>query len=371
MEITPALLEDWMRQYYFVTEIDIGSSGVESFSMANLRKLLGLSLNDLDQVTFYDSQTLGSLELRKAIGDRWANGDVDRVMAAHGSSEGIFLAMNALLHPGDEVIAVSPCYQQLFAVAKSIGCKLKYWSLDFERGFVPDIKQLKALITSQTRMLVVNFPHNPTGTSLSPEQQKDLVETVAETGSYLVWDGAFSEMTHYHQPLPDPGMWYDQTITLGTLSKGYGLPGLRVGWCLTSPHILERFLRLRDYVTLHLSPLIELIAERAVRHAHILLRIRMEQARTNLDRLVAWVECYREFVDWIPPQGGVCAFLRILGCDDIEAFCHRFAREYRVLLVPGTCFSHPGFVRLGFGGYTPKFDEGLTRLSELLMRIKS
>src|SRR5262249_40499766 len=168
MEFAPALLEQWMRQYYFDTEIDIGSSGVESFSMSELRGLLDLSQGDLDQVTFDDSRTLGGPGLREAIGDQWANGDPDRVMATHGSSEGIFLAMNALLQPGDEVITVSPSYQQLFAIAESNGCKLKYWNLDFERGFVPDVERLRRLITRRTRMLVVNFPHNPTGATLTP-----------------------------------------------------------------------------------------------------------------------------------------------------------------------------------------------------------
>jgi capreomycidine synthase len=368
MEIAPALLEHWMRQYYFDTTIDIGSSGVESFSMAELRKLLGIRQKDVDQVTFSDSRTLGGLGLRDAIGAIWANGDPDRVMATHGSSEGIFLAMNALLRPGDEVITVSPCYQQLFAMAESNGCEMKYWNLDFDQGFVPDIGRLKSLISPRTRMVVVNFPHNPTGISLTAEQQEDLVKVVAEAGSYLVWDGAFTAMTYDRPPLPDPGTWYDRTITLGTLSKGYGLPGLRVGWCIAAPDILERFVRLRDYMTLHLSPLIELIAERAVRKSHLLLRVRMEQARANLNTLADWVESHGELVAWAPPHGGVCAFLRMPLAGDVEAFCHRFAREYHALLVPGTCFRCPGFVRLGFGGPASQFKEGLTRLSDLLVK---
>jgi capreomycidine synthase len=368
MEIAPALLENWMRQYYFDTDIDIGSSGVESFSFSELRGLLNLSQDDLDRVTFDDSRTLGSTELREAIAERWANQNHDRVMATHGSSEGIFLAMNALLRPGDEVITAWPAYQQLFAMAESNGCKLKYWTLDSERGFVPDIEQLKNLISKQTRMLVVNFPHNPTGASLTPEQQKELVDTVAEAGCYLVWDGSFAEMTYDRPPLPEPGAWYDRTITLGTLSKGYGLPGLRVGWCIASPDILERLVNLRDYVTLHLSPLIELIAERAIRKAHVLLGVRMEQARANLSVLAAWVESHRNYVNWARPQGGVCAFLRMPG-EEVETFCHRMAREYRVLLVPGTRFGSPGFVRLGFGGPARKFEEGLSRLADLLVKF--
>src|SRR5262245_6591431 len=143
MEIAPALLEHWMRQYYFDTDIDLGSSGVERFSMSELHRLLDLSKTDLNKVTFDDSRTLGCPGLREAIGDRFAHSNPDRVMATHGSSEGIFLTMNALLRPSDEVITVSPVYPQLFAIAMSNGCKMKEWSLDFERGFVPDFKQLK------------------------------------------------------------------------------------------------------------------------------------------------------------------------------------------------------------------------------------
>src|SRR4051794_16470736 len=114
MQMPPALLEEWMRDYYFTTEMDIGSSGVQDFSLAEIRQLLGLAWEDLDRIVFHDSQTLGGSNLRQAIADRWAGGDVRRVMATHGSSEANYLLMKALLAPGDEVVVADPCYPQLF-----------------------------------------------------------------------------------------------------------------------------------------------------------------------------------------------------------------------------------------------------------------
>lgn len=366
MEIAPALLEDWLRDYYFNCEIDISCSGVENLTFEQLRKLIGLSQQELDAVVFNDSPSCGSPRLRRAIAERWGDGDPARVMATHGSSEALFLIMNTLLRPGDEVVVLDPCYHSLNNLAESTGCRLKTWRLDFGRKFVPDVDEVKRLISPQTRMVVVNFPHNPTGATLTAEQQAELVEAVASVGAYLVWDAAFGELTYDAPPLADPGTMYERTITIGTLSKAYGLPGLRVGWCLSSPELLARFVNLRDYTTLYLSPLVETIAERAVENGDLILQPRLEQARRNLALLERWVEEHEGLVEWARPRGGVTTFLRFPLIDDVEAFCHRLMQSHRVLVVPGSCFKSPDYVRLGFGGPTSELVEGLSRLSKLL-----
>jgi capreomycidine synthase len=365
-KIAPALLESWMRDYYFNTEIDIGSSGVENFSLSELYKLTNLTQEELNNVVFHDSSTLGSLPLRQAIASRWSNGDPEQVMVTHGSSEANFLIMNGLLNAGDEVVVLDPCYQQLFSIAESIGCQLKRWQLRSENNFAPDVEEVKKLITPRTRMVIVNFPHNPTGASLTQQEQNELVEAVAKVGAYLVWDAAFADIVYDGVPLPNPNLHYDRSISMGTFSKCYGLPGLRFGWCLASSEVLERFVHLRDYMTLHLSPMIELIAQRVVENADNLLSIRLQQAHTNLDILSEWVEEHQEFVEWSHPQGGVCTFLGLREISNSEAFCRHLANVYKVLLVPGNCFNHPSHVRLGFGGATSDLKEGLSRLSKTL-----
>lgn len=363
MPIAAALLENWMREYYFDTQIDIGSSGVQSFSFAELRNILGMDQGEIDGIVFQDSRTLGETRLRQVIANRWGRGDSKTVMVTHGSSEAIYLVMNALLRRGDEVIAVAPCYQQLYSIAESLGCRLRFWHLRPDQQFKPDIDELRELLNSRTRMVVVNFPHNPTGVSVSPLDQEDLVSTVAETGAYLVWDGAFADISYARPALPNPADSYDRSISIGTLSKSYGLPGLRVGWVLASPDVLARCVHLRDYITLHLSPLIELIARRAIEKADVLLENRLEQVKVNLVILAEWASNHKEVVEWSPPQGGVCTFPRLCTVSNVEEFCRRLARNQGVLLVPGTCFNYPMRVRLGFGTDTASFREGLGRLS--------
>jgi capreomycidine synthase len=364
--IAPALLEDWLRDYYFSAEIDISSSGVENFSMAELRELLPLGPEELDSVVFDDSPSRGSDALRRAIAERWAGGDAARVMATHGSSEIIFLIMSALLREGDEVVILDPCYHALRNLAEAAGCELKIWRLDFERGFAADVEELKRLISPRTRMVVVNFPHNPTGTTVTAEEQRQIIEAAAGVGAYLVWDAAFNELTHDGEPLANPSLLYDRAITLGTLSKGYGLAGLRVGWCVAPPELLAGFVHWRDYTTLYLSPLVEAVARRAVERADALLAPRLERARRNLDLVAAWVADNSEHVEWVRPRGGVTAFLRLRRVEDVETFCHRLVRERGTLLIPGVCFDRPEHVRLGFGGPTAELAEGLARLSSQL-----
>lgn len=367
MEIAPALLEVWLREYYFNTTIDLGCSGVQNYSMGELRELVGISQADLDAVVFNDSQSLGEPGLRGAIARRWADGDYDRVMATHGSSEGMYLIMHALLRPGDEVICLEPVYQPLASIAESIGCIVKPWRLHFRRDYVPDIDELKSLITNSTRMVVVNFPHNPTGTTITAEQQQDLIDAVERVGAYLVWDSAFAEIVYEQPPLPDPGVQYERTITLGTLSKAYGLPGLRVGWCLAPPDVLQRCIHIRDYITLYLSPLVEVIARTAIEKGDVLLDRRLKQAKQNLKVLSAWVDQNSEFVEWVRPKGGVSAFPRLIDIGDVETFCHQLAQERKVLLVPGSCFNHSSHVRLGFGCATSELEQGLSQVSQLLL----
>ncbi|MCC5621225.1 aminotransferase class I/II-fold pyridoxal phosphate-dependent enzyme, partial [Nostoc sp. CHAB 5715] len=239
-KIVPALLEGWMRDYYFSTEIDIGSSGVENFSLTELYQLTNLTQEELNNVVFHDSSSLGSLQLRQAIASRWSNGDPEQVMVTHGLSEANFLIMNGLLNAGDEVVVLAPCYQQLFSIAESMGCQLKHWQLRCEHNFAPDIEEVKKLITPRTRMVIVNFPHNPTGVSLSQQEQNELIKAVAEVGAYLVWDAAFADIVYDGIPLPNPNLHYDRSISMGTFSKCYGLPGLRFGWCLASKEVLEQ-----------------------------------------------------------------------------------------------------------------------------------
>ncbi|MGW3690031.1 capreomycidine synthase [Streptomyces sp. NPDC005125] len=368
MDIAIAKLEAWMRDYYHKVDHDIGSSGVRDLSMAELRALCGFELSALDSMIFHDSESYGGPGLRSALADRWTGGDLDKIMVTHGSSEAIYLVMQLMLEPGDEVIVVDPAYQQLHDIAAARGCWITRWPLRVDHGFGVDLPQLRELARSGPRMIVVNFPHNPTGVSLTPAEQRELVAIAEESGAWLVWDHAFGELTYEAEPLPLPDTSYERCIVWGTFSKSYGLAGLRVGWCVAPPELLARMAVLRDYIALYVSPVLEFFAEHAVRNADRIVALQKKHAEGNLQLLRTWAEGLPELVRLTPPAGGVSAFVEFPGQPDVVRSCRRLAEQHRVLLVPGECFgdAYKGYARLGFGGTTAELTAALPLLERVL-----
>lgn len=368
MDIAIARLEAWMRDYYHKVDHDIGSSGVRDLTIAELRTLCGFDLAELDPMIFHDSESYGGQRLRAALADRWTGGDVDRMMVTHGSSEAIYLVMHLALEPGDEVVVLDPAYQQLHDIAAARGCRVTRWALDPSAGFAADLAVLRSLAASRPRMIVVNFPHNPTGVSITPQQQKELVAIAAEAGSWLVWDHAFGELTYAADPLPIPAPAYDRCIAWGTFSKSYGLAGLRVGWCVAPPDLLARMALLRDYIALYVSPILEFFAEQAVRNADLIVARQREHAARNRQLLLDWAAARPELIRLTPPDGGVTAFVELPDQPDVVRSCRRLAEQHRVLLVPGACFgdAYRNHARLGFGGTTAELTAGLDRLETVL-----
>lgn len=364
-DIPPAPLEDWLRERYFTTRVDISSSGAETYTLGQLRELFGISIKALDGIPFRDSPSTGCHPLREVIAQRFGDGKPDSVMVTHGSSEALFLALAAVVRPGDEVVVLSPVYHSLSSIARALGARLRVWRLDPARNFAPDLGELRGLISRRTRAVLVNFPHNPTGATLSRGQYDELLELVAARGCHLVWDGAFTELVYDDDPLPDPHLYLDRAISVGTLSKTYGLPGLRVGWCLAPPDVLASMVKIRDYVSISTSPIAEFLATAVLSKGDKIVADRLRQAGHNRELLRAWAWENRDRIDLPVPAGGVSAFPGVRGIGDVTEIC--VALEDRgVLVVPGFCFDHPDRMRIGFGGDTAELSAGLLAITQAL-----
>ncbi|MFF4819827.1 capreomycidine synthase [Kitasatospora sp. NPDC001309] len=360
-----ALLEDFLRERYHEADIDISSSGVEPYTVAELRDLLGFDLAQLAGVSLRDSQSAGGDKLRALIAARYGLGDAGRVLVGNGSTEAQLLCLAALLGPGDEVVVVEPAYHSLLAPVRARGCRVRRWRLRPQDGFSPDLDELRHLVTGATKAVIVNFPHNPTGVTLTAEELAELVAIVERHGCYLLWDGAFEDLVFDAPALAAP-MHYERALCFGTMSKALGLPGLRVGWGIAAPEIVHSAVGVRDYTTLALSPLVEWVAQRALEGADRLIGPRMLTAAANRSLVHDWLAARPGEVSFPVGGAGVVVFPQLAHVPDTMALCERLMREYRVLLVPGEAFGVPGRVRLGFGGTTADLAAGLDALSHLL-----
>lgn len=358
-------LEDWMRDWYFEARFDLGSSGAPPITLGALRERLGLPQDLLDGCALDDSDTRGALGLRQALARRHGDGDPERVLVGSGSNEVLFFLMSALLGPGDDVLVLDPIYHMLCNVAAARGARLRPFRLEAAGGFRVDVEALCAAIRPETRAVVVNFPHMPTGVRIDAAEQARLVAACRAVGALLIWDGALMDTLYVGDPIASPALAYDRALLIGTLSKSYGLPGLRVGWALGDPALLRRVDVWKDHTSLYVSPLLERVAQAVIERADALLGWRLAQARQNRATLARWLAGRTDVVAALP-DGGFTAFPRLLQVPDVDAFCRRLVAEQGVMLVPGSCFGHPQHVRLGFGAPAEVLEEGLARLGRAL-----
>ncbi|GAA1027208.1 MULTISPECIES: capreomycidine synthase [Amycolatopsis] len=361
--IASAPLEDWLRTRYFDCPIDISSSGVTDYTFGELIDQLGIHSADLDRVPFKDSPSLGCRRLREAVAARYSPGHADSVMVTHGSSEALFLAIASIVEPGDEVVVLSPGYHSLSAIAESMGAVLRPWHLDADRGFRPDLESLRELLNRRTKAVIVNFPHNPTGATLAEDEYSEFLKIIGGHHAYLLWDGAFADLVYDRPPLADPFTRTERSFSFGTLSKAYGLPGLRIGWCIATGANLDNMIKIRDYTTISCSPLSENLAASALENADTLIGPRLDDATANRKLLSRWAAANAELIDYPPPVGGVTAFPRFRTFSNTRNLCEILSSEDGVLVVPGSCFGLAQHMRIGFGCHTETLTKGLDRLS--------
>ncbi|TXS41865.1 aminotransferase class I/II-fold pyridoxal phosphate-dependent enzyme, partial [Streptomyces sp. OR43] len=231
-----------------------------------------------DRLVFDDGYSLGAPSVRAAVARHTGGVDPDRVMTTSGSGEALALVMSALLDAGDEVVVVRPGYHLLVEYVTALGCTIKDWHLDPARDWHPDVDELAGLVTERTKAIIVNFPQNPTGTTVTEDELRRIVALAGEVGAWLLWDGAFRDLTYGTPPLPDVTTLYERAVSFGSFSKAFGLPGLRFGWCVAPAELLTDCVRIRDYTTLHVSPLNELLAQAVLENAPAFVRPRLDQA---------------------------------------------------------------------------------------------
>lgn len=364
--LEPAPLEDWLRERYFRASADISSSGVEPYTWGDIESLLELDPRELSDLSFRDNPSAGSEELRSLVAQRYGVADPSRIIVASGSTEAQLLVLAGTLHVGDEVVVIEPAYHSLISTVRALGCRVTRWRLRPEDGFRPDLDELRRLVTSRTRMILVNFPHNPTGVTLTPDEQRELVGIAAQYGCHLFWDGAFEDLVFDAPPLPPASVLDERALSFGTMSKSFGLPGLRVGWGIVPPDVVRAAVSVRDYTSLASSSLVEFVATRALRGAHRLVGPRLRTAANNRGMLHEWLDLHQRFISCPRDGAGVVVFPALTRVSETRRFCDRLMREHQVLLVPGECFQMPGHIRLGFGGDPVALRKGLESLSALL-----
>jgi aspartate/methionine/tyrosine aminotransferase len=352
MKINPFALERYFAKYEFSAPYLLSCSDCEAL---NLSELLGFadrpSLALWDRLSLGYTESLGHPLLREEAARLYTKIQPEDVLIIT-PEEGIFIAMNVILSPGDHVICTFPGYQSLYEIAQSLGCQVTKWAPEEASGWKFNLDDLRASIQANTRLIVVNFPHNPTGSQMDAPGFAEILRIAGEKGIVVFSD----EMYHFLEyqdvdRLESASDLYENAISLFGMSKTFSLAGLRIGWLTTRNKELYRKIAVfKDYTTICSSAPSEILAIMGLRAKDEIIQRNLGIIQANLSLLDQFFERHAGIFTWNRPKAGTIGFPRLLLPKNIRDFCLELVDKQGVMLAPGPVFGYAGsHFRVGFG----------------------
>ena len=367
MQIAPFHLERWQSVWENQVELNISESGVMPMTVNELVQDPE-ELHRILNVPLGYPQTNGSEELRAKIASLYPGASAANVLVTCGCSEANYLAAWSVLEPGDEVVFMLPNYMQVRGLAQAFGATVKKFWLREELEWMPELSDLKRLITPKTRLIAICNPNNPTGSVLSEDLMEGICAAAEKVGAYVLADEVYRG-AEFAGTL-SPTFWgrYERVLCTGGLSKAYGLPGLRTGWVIATPKMAEKLWGYHDYTSIGPVMLTDRLAAYALgtaRRAQILERTR-QILKGNYPVLREWLKGHEGVFTHLPPAAGAIAWIGYQGDRKSTEFADELRTRKGVLLVPGEHMGMDSYFRIGFGGESGHLQRALSRVSELM-----
>jgi len=377
MNVEPFALERWQSMWEHHVAWNISESGVHPLKVDEVADRQEDRDALLEQHLAY-TQTNGTIELRTAIANLYEGASAEHVQVTNGGSEANFISLFRLVDKGDEIILMSPNYMQIAGMARAWGVTVRSWPLTpvvedagQRSRWQADLDALAAMANRNTKAIVICNPNNPTGARLAADELDAVCAVAKRVGAWVVSDEIYrgAEL----DSVETPSVWgrYDRVVITSGLSKAYGLPGLRLGWVVSSPELISDLWDIHDYTTIAPGAVNDRLARMALepgRRNRILARTRGIIV-TNYAIVRRWIQ-RREPTLWhVPPDAGAIAFVRYAHQIGSTELVERLKDERSVLVVPGDHFGMDGYLRIGFGGDPLALTRALEIVGEVLDTI--
>ncbi len=365
----PFELERMLCLWENTVEYDLSESGVHPITLGELVAYDPEILGSLLQTKLNYAQTNGIPALRERIATLYSPADLDNVIVTVGCAEANYLAMHTVVSPGDEIAIMLPNYMQVWGIANNIGMRVKTFHLKEENHWALDIDELSSVVGPDTRLIAICNPDNPTGYIMTEDEMNAVVRIAERVGAWILADEVYSG-TERLTDRQTPSFYgrYEKVLVTNSLSKAYGLPGLRIGWAVGPEKTIEEMWARHDYTTIATTMLGNHLAEFALRPE---IRMRLIQRARGLVRgglpiLEKWLDEHKGMFNLIPPQAAPIAFVRYHFKINATRLVERLRKEKSVLLVPGDHFGMDGYLRFRYGLPPDYLREGLRRTGELI-----
>lgn len=346
-------LERYFAQHEFTAPYLLCCSDSETWTIRDLLAMEPGSEDAFNHLGLGYTEAPGGEPLRREINSLYDTLGINQILVVAGAEEGIYLFINSMFSAGDHIIVQTPCYQSLYEVAGAAGCAVSHWAMQpGDEGWIVDVTGIKELIRPETRAIIINNPHNPTGYIMSRAELDYIINLAREHDLYLFSDEVYRYLEHNREDrLPAACDLYGKAVSLGVMSKSFGLAGLRIGWIGSHDEkVLKNMRRYKDYTTICSSGPSEFLAALAIRHRERLLGHNRHLIQENLKLLDSFFERYESLFTWFRPQAGPIAFPALKATEDSEGFCSDLIQKSGVLLAPGYLFDFRGpHFRIGFG----------------------
>lgn len=376
-------LETHFQKWEFKSKYHMTASDAESMSMKDLLAMASPEDRDgFENLWLGYTQTYGAPDLLEVIAGMYASRTSEEILCFCGASEGIYAANNVILDKDSHAIAITPNYQSHETLPASI-CEISGVALDPPKNdstdpadnWSLDVDKIKAAIRPNTKLLTINFPHNPTGCIPSDDTYSALIDLCRHHGIYIFSDEIFKGLGRTGaRHLPYITDVYERGLSLNVTSKAFGLPGLRVGWiACADKELLSKMERMKHYLSICNSAPSERLALIAMKNRETIVARNCKVIDENLVTLNAFFERHTNLFDWKVSDGSCMAFPRYKGEDGVEVFCQRLVEESGVFLLPSSIYDSTltptpkDRFRIGFG--RRNISEGLKVMDEHIARV--
>ncbi|MEU5239373.1 aminotransferase [Streptomyces lydicus] len=372
MKIHEFAVEQWMNEHEETCRYNLAETCVRSLTTGELLDLSGRRaevLAELDSTPLTYGPIPGSSRLRGLVADLYSTQGPDNVLIAHGAIGANALVHSTLVDPGDHVVAVVPTYQQHYSIPACFGARVDHLQLREENGWLPDLDELDRLVTSDTKLVAVNNPNNPTGALIDEAGLARIAKIADRVGAWVLCDEVYRGVDQtgdgFTTSIAD---LYERGISTGSMSKPFSLAGLRLGWIVGPTGLLQAVATHRDYTTISVGRIDDLLACVALENKDAILARSHQITRTNLAVLDAWVSS-RDDISYVKPASGTTALLRYDAPIGSYEFCTRVLRQTGVLFTPGAAFDIEHTLRIGFADDTQTLRTGLRLTGQFLDQL--
>lgn len=373
MNIKPFKVEMWMNEHEDKAIYNTGETCVDSISVNDLFELAGLdkekTLNDLFKKRLTYGHIFGNPTFKQGITKLYQNITPDQVVTTHGAIGANHLVLYSLVNPEDEVVAILPTYQQLYSIPESFGATVKMYALKKENNFLPDLAEVKKLVSDKTKVIVINNPNNPSGALMSADILNGIVSLAKEVDAYILCDETYRGLTQTDEVSPSIVDLYEKGISTSSMSKVWSLAGLRLGWIATRDSAaMDTCLIHRDHNTISCGLLDEELAAIALTHQTEIMARNLTLVRKNLQILDTWVQ-NEPHIHYVKPQAGTITLLYYDFDMTSYDLCLDLIDNHGILFTPGECFEFEKCVRIGYACKTDDLKTGLAKFSEYLRQF--